>query len=344
MWFRVDDTFVGHPKTRQAAELLGGSKKRARGRVVAVWLEAGTWSSRYLTNGYVPENALDDFLTDSRPGEVMAACAKAGLFRRENGGYYFHQWEERQLEAEPVKDAQAIDAQRKQIHQIKGLVDTIRKRDADRCRYCGRVVNFKDRRGDLAGTYDFMDPAGPRTADNIVVCCHGCRRGRSQQTDESLSGRLLTTGAGTDQARNQISEQVQPSFLTISQVVTRSELEISSRAHARDPVPSRPVPNEKPKDPRGLRRAMPIRMGLSAITSHLKTAVHGFIESRNPKFFDDRTGAILTGQVVDELKDFIPPTFKGISWRHSTELTRIVDAVVAERERRDRKAAGRRVR
>jgi len=63
MWLKVDDAFITHDKVMAAAEAIGGAKNI--GRVVAVWLEAATYSSRNLTDGFVRRVAVDAFITDT---------------------------------------------------------------------------------------------------------------------------------------------------------------------------------------------------------------------------------------------------------------------------------------
>lgn len=54
-----------------------------------------------------------------------------------------------------------------------------RRRDGDACRYCGKVVNWSDRKGNRGGTYDHLKPGQKaQTYHELVVACIGCNGGR----------------------------------------------------------------------------------------------------------------------------------------------------------------------
>ncbi|WP_309080313.1 hypothetical protein [Zhihengliuella sp.] len=58
------------------------------------------------------------------------------------------------------------------------ILQEVRQRDEDRCVFCGRKVNFRDRFGKpTAGTYWILRwnaPAEELSADGVAVCCQGC--------------------------------------------------------------------------------------------------------------------------------------------------------------------------
>jgi hypothetical protein len=81
VWFKVDDSFTDHPKVAAAGKAA-----------LALWVRAGPWSARHLTDGYVPAHMLSTF-----GGNRAAANAlvKAGLWTAEpDGGYRFHDWDQ----------------------------------------------------------------------------------------------------------------------------------------------------------------------------------------------------------------------------------------------------------
>lgn len=118
MWFRVDDDFIQHRKVTAAARALGGVANI--GRIVAVWLEGGTWASRNLSDGFVPVGEVECFRTDPRGRaiEVMDACVQAGLVDRAElagePGYQYHDWHHYQPAAEDIKARRHRDRARKQ--------------------------------------------------------------------------------------------------------------------------------------------------------------------------------------------------------------------------------------
>lgn len=82
MWFAVDDSFMSHPKVAQAIAQAGPA-------VVALWLEAGTWSARYLTDGKLTAAQVAALRLYRQ--ELAAALVAARLWdAQEDGGVQIH--------------------------------------------------------------------------------------------------------------------------------------------------------------------------------------------------------------------------------------------------------------
>lgn len=367
MWFRVDDGFIGHPKVTYAAELLTkgkGDRKRGRGRIVAVWLEAGLHCSKYGTDGFVATRELEHFLTDADPAAVMDACVTARLLTHEQDGYRVHNWDVYQPLAEPAKDRQAIDAKRKQLSHFKALLADVRNRDMGRCRRCGRLVDFRNRAGAEGGTYDFADPQQPIGLANVFVCCRDCLNRHDSAVSDS--SRLLPPGSAAD-AQNMIEgvfassqrllpetcpagldicpTDLAPGQVGVSPGVNSGTLETwpsRARDHARDPVPSRPVPEirkeqESSAPPRALlppkggttRTPAMARMRLSVweVRPHLLAAVHALIASGAP--YVDADGQPVHVELFEQLK-LIAARDLQAEWE-GRELHAILDAALGRR-------------
>jgi hypothetical protein len=89
-WFKVDDSFHAHPKVLATeADALG------------LWVVAGAWSSAHLTDGFVPDHALQRLLPDS--ATLAKKLITAGLWRKVRGGYQFHDWNDFQPSASDVR-------------------------------------------------------------------------------------------------------------------------------------------------------------------------------------------------------------------------------------------------
>jgi hypothetical protein len=70
----------------------------------------------------------------------------------------------------------------------------IKDRDGDSCRYCGREVNWNDRKSERGGTYDHVIPVSQGGVDNLsnlVVCCRGCNFHKGARSPEQASMILL---------------------------------------------------------------------------------------------------------------------------------------------------------
>lgn len=78
VWFKVDDSLSDHPKVADAGNTAMG-----------LWLRAGAWSSRHLTDGFVPASLLQTWGGSRRQAEALV---KAGLWSAEPDGYQFHDW------------------------------------------------------------------------------------------------------------------------------------------------------------------------------------------------------------------------------------------------------------
>ena len=96
-WFRVDDSFVGHPK---ATGLSNDS--------LATWTRAGDWSAWQLTDGMAPAGLLTVFAGNAADPE---ACARDLVDRRlwetADDGWQFHDW----ADWNPTREEVLVEAQ-----------------------------------------------------------------------------------------------------------------------------------------------------------------------------------------------------------------------------------------
>lgn len=176
-WFRVDDTFAFHPKVMAAGNAAAG-----------LWVRSGSWASQQLTDGAVTTGVARSIGTAAEAKRLT----DIGLWLdAPGGGYQFHQWSPTNPTREEVVADRASNARRQALSRDVELRDQIRMRDNDRCRYCGQLVDFKDRRGRSGGTYDHIDPDGPNTLFNLVVACRGCNSSKGHRTPEQARMTLL---------------------------------------------------------------------------------------------------------------------------------------------------------
>lgn len=71
------------------------------------------------------------------------------------------------------------------------VMSAAKTRDKGRCRYCAIKVDWKNRRGATAGTYDHIDPTGPGTLENVVVACRSCNSQKGFRTPEQAGMKLI---------------------------------------------------------------------------------------------------------------------------------------------------------
>jgi len=109
-WTRVDDDFLGHPKTTRAAKLLG---RFGLGRVLVVWHQGQSHANRYLTDGVLSEEVVSRFHDDPRPVEVAEALVSSGLWERAEGGFTIHDFLEYNPSRQTVMEKREEDRRRK---------------------------------------------------------------------------------------------------------------------------------------------------------------------------------------------------------------------------------------
>jgi hypothetical protein len=93
-WFKVDDSFYDHPKVFDAPDCA-----------VALWVRAGAWSARNLTEGFVP-SGMPARLCDDHDTAVKELVRRR-LWSRSSGGYRFHDWSTFQPSKESVQGLRA---------------------------------------------------------------------------------------------------------------------------------------------------------------------------------------------------------------------------------------------
>lgn len=89
-WFKVDDSFYDHPKVFDAPDCA-----------VALWMRAGCWSARNLTDGFVPSKMPARLCDD--PDTAVGELLRRGLWKRTRDGFLFHDWHEYQPTKESVE-------------------------------------------------------------------------------------------------------------------------------------------------------------------------------------------------------------------------------------------------
>lgn len=116
------------------------------------------------------------------------------LWETIDGGWQIHDFLEFNPSAAQVRAEREIARRRAAMNDNPELAKAIKSRDGNRCRYCGRAVNWRDRKGEGGGTYDHVIPitrGGKETVDNIVVCCRSCNSRKGARTPDEAGMTLL---------------------------------------------------------------------------------------------------------------------------------------------------------
>lgn len=192
VWFKIDDGFWSHPKVLELSDAA-----------LALWVRAGSYCAQQLTDGHVTRAALR-MLGGNHDAAVELVIA--GLWDEAEGGngWVFHDWDDYQPTREQVMEQRAKEALRQELSRNPQLRDAIRSRDGDRCRYCGRAVNWADRKSPAGGTYDHVDPHGANTFENLVVACRGCisRKGSRTPAEAGMTLIVSRSRSGSDLVTN----------------------------------------------------------------------------------------------------------------------------------------------
>ena len=99
-WFKVDDGFDGSPKTMLVPR-----------SAIGLWTLAGSWSARYLTDGFIPAAYVTAKGVDAF--EDAQALVESGLWETVDGGFRFHNWGEYNPASADVEDRRKRERERK---------------------------------------------------------------------------------------------------------------------------------------------------------------------------------------------------------------------------------------
>jgi hypothetical protein len=145
-WFKVDDNLAFHAKTIAAGNAAMG-----------MWVRAGSWSAQTLTDGFIPAHMLNSFGSKSLAKKLV----QSGFWVEAEGGYQFHEWEDRQ----PTREA--VEKDRTAARE--------RVRAAREAKRTGNVRANTPRNN--AGTSEDVrstrpDPTRPTTSNDVVTTSH----------------------------------------------------------------------------------------------------------------------------------------------------------------------------
>lgn len=194
-FFMVDDQF--HVNRKTEALIDKGDVGLA---ALGLWALMGSVvQAQTGADGRMSDSAWRKSIGDKRKFVKLARLlVEVGLWEeRDDGepGWQFHDWWDiGYIPGEKVK------LNRKRTKEMKNpdIVNAVKARDGDRCRYCGRKVNWADRTGDGGATYDHVIPGLAAGVTNLVVACRKCNRLKAQRTPEQAGMTLLPPPAGPD--------------------------------------------------------------------------------------------------------------------------------------------------
>lgn len=202
---------------RQAAVRAAGREGRL------LWYASVTEVAAAYTDGLIPPLLAKDcvYLSECRPKVAIEACVREGLWhdhrtvracapcwdrggdRVTEGDHFLHQWWELLLLSEGKDNplARWRERRRKALNNMTDLVEAVRLRDHDLCRYCGEPTidsSGPNKKSATVRTLDHVDPfckEGPKgfgnTLANVVVACRRCNGLKRDRTPEEAGMKLL---------------------------------------------------------------------------------------------------------------------------------------------------------
>lgn len=159
-WFNVDDGFANSKPVLRIP-------RRYRCAAIGLWTLAGSWSAKELTDGFIPDEALEEFASTTAMAGMLV---KAGLWAKVDGGWQFEGWSKWQKTKEKVLAYREREADKKRnaraksqsaVRPTNGLVDSYSDRD--------RIVNgFSSSEPGAPGSKQ-VTPSRPETAGSESV-------------------------------------------------------------------------------------------------------------------------------------------------------------------------------
>ncbi len=191
-WIELHQSLPTHKKTLAAADILDMAPVHFMGHITCFWL----WA---LDN--VPDGGLDGISPrmiaraaqwESEPEDFINALIETGFIDQTDNGLVIHDWYD--YAGKLLERRKQEDAYKKKQRALYGnmrVIKAVRKRDGSNCRYCGKEVDWDNRRGADGGTYDHVNPAGENSVINIVVACRACATNKGDRTPEEAGMSLL---------------------------------------------------------------------------------------------------------------------------------------------------------
>ena len=268
-WLEIHQSLRDHRKTYEAADALDVKPVTMMGMLISLWL----WAIDNVPDGDIteirPKTIARAAQWDGDPEELMNVLIDCGWFDKHDGQILIHDWQEYAGKLIDRREQEkAYRMRQRTLYSNMRVIKAVRNRDGDNCRYCGRIVNWDDRKGAGGGTYNLVDPDGDHSIDNIVVACRACdlkKAGRTPEqagmtllqprttaTDEQISGKNQVDNQQISTDNQQINGK-KNLLLQYSTVQYSTNIDIDSKESKGDKPP------EPPADPPADREPVPYK-------------------------------------------------------------------------------------
>ena len=190
-WLRVGDTAASHPVVLRALE-LPQADERLKMELFGFAALAASMSASHKSDYIVELGTIRAIAGFARAEELIKAAIACGYFEEisKDGNTAYKLLDDPELFHMRLKEEIDWENRRKNDNRNPALTVPVRLRDGDACRWCGRVVYWKDRKSARGATYDHLHPSkGAETPADMVVACKSCNSSRKDNKD--WSGTLL---------------------------------------------------------------------------------------------------------------------------------------------------------
>ena len=193
VWIESHQSLKDHPKTKRVARALDVPVPYVMGMLHCLWYWAMDYAQDGDLTGYSDEDIADaaEYTAGDASAfvEALVTCGTKGgsgfIDRSEDGGLFLHDWWE--------YAGKLIDSRKrnKALYSDMTLTRAVKARDGNKCRYCGKAVDWQDHKSGNGGSYDHIDPDGPNAVANVVVACKSCIAAKARRTPEAARMPLL---------------------------------------------------------------------------------------------------------------------------------------------------------
>ncbi len=189
-WLRESDTSANHPIVLAAHE-MDGADDRILNELFGFVNRCATQSSAYEKDYIVTVGTARQMAGSfARYEELIQAAKFCGYFSEVmidvegEQRKAFKLVEDNDLFHMILKAERAWNNQRQKDNRDTAKTAKVRRRDGDACRYCGKSVDWNDRKSGRGGTYDHLNPGKEGTVETMVVCCKECNSRRQSDPEQ----------------------------------------------------------------------------------------------------------------------------------------------------------------
>lgn len=199
MWLKLTDGYDTTPRILHAAR-----SEAEVDRIVGMLVRLSLYCARQRTDGFVPALVVRQRIRSARllraftdpedgadpllhPRGTTCECMRGLKWPATAGDYYVHGY----LDSNPFAAEYDLAAQQRAELRDRELREAVRRRDRDRCRYCGIFTVAADRRSRAGRVFDHVDPGQAAGAANLVVACRECNSRKGKRTPAAAGMTLL---------------------------------------------------------------------------------------------------------------------------------------------------------